>query len=721
MHVKEASLGLEKTLDFDEIINIFNCKLIPLKGMSSKNKVAGTEGKRYSEAKKPSETGWNLPDYKGLSSDEAWNWEILYGGWIGMVIPSGFIVVDIDDRGEAGLLNDILKGQGLKYHYIATPNGGQFIFLDTGRVEKQNVKAFTPLGFLADYRLPNKGYIVLPSYSTKGRYWGEISDSELSPLPSWLEILSTKKKERPFKLPIAEGARNDTLFRHASRLQQYNYRDEEIYKIIEMMNDYVVSPPLEDNEVQTLIKSALRYDKGSSSIITHEDYFDKESFLVPFKEEKADPFPADVFPSPLQRFVKEASKSLYCPPDFLGVPMLSIAGSLIGNSAYIKLKADWKEYARIWSLIVGRPGDKKTPALKLLMEPVFSIQENLKMRYEFEKAQYEDELQRLAEENKKLPKPAPPTMKQIYTTDATVEALAELLKINNKGLLIYQDEAAGWVLSMNQYKGGKGSDKQQALSLWSGTSLMVNRKGRESLYITNPYVGFVGGIQPETISQLRSDMSETDGFIHRFLIAFPEPIKQDVTLDVVSDETKQAWDSACKNLNDIGSEGQIELNIDEDALDMWVAWMRGNISEQESDDFPEYLLGPWAKFGSYSARIALVLHLLRYVTGEVNNKDKVDYETMARTIKLMQYLKSHAKKVYSMLRDTPEDKKIRQAIKWIEKRGGEVSFRDLVRYKVAGVRKAEEAKSLAQEIAQRGHAVVLDDGRSVKIKIVKGG
>lgn len=719
MELKETSSNLGRILDFDEIISLFNCKLIPLKGESDKNRVIKPPEKRYSEAKKPLETGWNSPDYKGISSDEAWALDVIQGGWIGMLIPSGYIVVDIDDKAEAELLNGVLKEQGLKYHYIITPHGGQFIFRDTGRVERQNVKAFTPLGFLADYRLPNKGYIVLPSATTIGRYWETVSDEALSPLPSWLEILSTKKEERPFELPIAEGARNDTLFRHASRLQQYGYPDDEIYKIIEMMNAYLVSPPLGDREIQTLIRSALRYEKGSSSIITPVEYFDEETLAVPFKEEKVEPFP-EVFPEPLQRFIKEASKSLYCPPDFLGVPMLSIAGSLIGNSAYIKPKDDWKEYARIWSLIIGKPGDKKTPALKLLMEPIFSIQERLKMRYEFEKAQYEEELQRHAED-KKQPKPIPPIMRQIYTTDATIESLAELLKINNNGLLIYQDEAAGWVLSMNQYKGGKGSDKQQALSLWSGTSLMVNRKGREPLYITNPFVGFTGGIQPQTLGQLRSEMSETDGFIHRFIFAFPEPVKQDITLDVVSIETKQAWDNACKKLNERGLEGQIELNLTKDALDTWMEWMRGNINEQEADDFPEHLLGPWAKFGSYSLRISMVLHLLRYVTGEVNNKENVDYETMIRTIKLMQYLKSHARKVYSMLRETPEDKKIRLAIKWIEKHGGEVSYRDLVRNNVAGIKKTNEAVLLVNELIQRGHAIDVKDGRSQKIKLVKGG
>ncbi|CCQ94099.1 hypothetical protein CULT_1670016 [[Clostridium] ultunense Esp] len=61
MELKETSSNLGRILDFDEIISLFNCKLIPLKGESDKNRVIKPQEKRYSEAKKPLETGWNSP------------------------------------------------------------------------------------------------------------------------------------------------------------------------------------------------------------------------------------------------------------------------------------------------------------------------------------------------------------------------------------------------------------------------------------------------------------------------------------------------------------------------------------------------------------------------------------------------------------------------------------------------------------------------------------
>jgi len=66
----------------------------------------------------------------------------------------------------------------------------------------------------------------------------------------------------------------------------------------------------------------------------------------------------------------------------------------------------------------------------------------------------------------------------MFTTDCTREALCDLLRENPRGLLVHRDELAGWARSLNQYKGGKGNDKQFWLNLWSGEPVAVNRRGR---------------------------------------------------------------------------------------------------------------------------------------------------------------------------------------------------------------------------------------------------
>lgn len=45
------------------------------------------------------------------------------------------------------------------------------------------------------------------------------------------------------------------------------------------------------------------------------------------------------------------------------------------------------------------------------------------------------------------------------------------------GLSLQHDELAGFVRSMDQYRGGKGADRQKMLSFWAATATKIDRKG----------------------------------------------------------------------------------------------------------------------------------------------------------------------------------------------------------------------------------------------------
>ena len=89
------------------------------------------------------------------------------------------------------------------------------------------------------------------------------------------------------------------------------------------------------------------------------------------------PFPIDVFPKPLQAFIREGAAAIGCPPDFLAVPMLVLAGMAIGNSRELEIKPTWHEGANLYAATVGDPGSKKSPALKAAAEPFYDRQAQL--------------------------------------------------------------------------------------------------------------------------------------------------------------------------------------------------------------------------------------------------------------------------------------------------------------------------------------------------------
>ena len=96
-----------------------------------------------------------------------------------------------------------------------------------------------------------------------------------------------------------------------------------------------------------------------------------------------------------------------------------------------------------------------------------------------------------------------PKMARAWLNDATVEALARRLAENPRGCLLWRDELSGWAQSMNSYKGGKGSDRQFFLSLWSSMATAVDRVSEVNpLILDQPFLAITGMIQPDTVEAL---------------------------------------------------------------------------------------------------------------------------------------------------------------------------------------------------------------------------
>lgn len=164
--------------------------------------------------------------------------------------------------------------------------------------------------------------------------------------------------------------------------------------------------------------------------------------------------------------------------------------------------------------MVGETGDKKSPTLKRVCQPLYARQEVLYTRYQQALADYEraleqytvqlrlwhQSLRRSKTRRPRLPmpqKPRRPLLRQLLTTDTAREAVPDLLRDNPRGLLIVRDELTGWVRSLNQYKGGRGDDRQFYLSAWSGTFSLANRKGQaEPTIVAHPFLTVMGGRPP---------------------------------------------------------------------------------------------------------------------------------------------------------------------------------------------------------------------------------
>ena len=449
--------------------------------------------------------------------------------------------------------------------------------------------------------------------------------------------------------------------------------------------------PLDESEVASIATSVQRYEPDPDPVIILPKHTE------PTIEEL--PFPTEVFPRTVGKFIYEGAKAIGCPESFIALPLLGCLARAVGNSRVIRLKKTWVEPAIIWAAVVGKSGEGKSPAMQLATKPLTRRQtskfEDFKEElatYDQDRANYEKDLAKWkkAKTDDKPPwKPAEPVCTRYITGDATIEALAALLNTQYNGVLVIRDELAGWLDGIGEYKAGKGSDKGHWLSCWSGAPVTFDRKtgAIKVMHIQRASVSLVGGIQPGILKRAIGLEHRQDGLCARLLLAMPKPKPVKWTDSVISPMTEGALDVTFEKLlslepaaNEHGAEEPFPIDLTPDALNLWIAYF--NEHRAELIDLDDDLAAAWAKLEAYAARFALIFQLCRWADGTAS-VDKIDATSIEAGITLSRWFGNEARRVYDLFVESEEDQEQRALVECIEKRGGRVTPRELQ----AGMRK----------------------------------
>ena len=228
----------------------------------------------------------------------------------------------------------------------------------------------------------------------------------------------------------------------------------------------------------------------------------------------------------------------------------------------------------------------------------------------------------------------------------------------------------------------------------------------------------IGALPPDTLGELTPTHGIHDGFLDRILFTYPENLPRRWTEESYSKEDTRdlcAVFDALWELSPVvdrrGRQSPRVLRLEERAKQTWREWVESHYREQERPDFPERLVGPWAKLEAYCARLTLVLSTLRYVCREKEGEE-IDQESVAGAWRLIDYFKSHARKAHPRVQATDEDRQVYAALNWVRKqppsqdRATMVSVRQLQHHGVGGVKTAKQARRLLEELATRGYGSI---------------
>jgi hypothetical protein len=382
---------------------------------------------------------------------------------------------------------------------------------------------------------------------------------------------------------------------------------------------------------------------------------------LPELDETVPEFPLAVFPPYIQSYIREVSLSIGTHPDFAAGAVLAYASAVLGNKGSLLLKPGYAVKANLWIGLIAGASTGKSPAMQLTREPLDIINAELLAAFRQKKQEYHNELiqydidlkKHKAGEGIRPDKPKMPHQKVIYTCDPTIDVVACLLRENPNGMLLFKDELASFVLGMDQYRSGKGSERQAWLSSWSRVPLNIQRKAQyettgEGIIVENPYISIIGGTTPDQVPLLVRPDQQRDGFLARFLFSAPPGINvPNWSKLYVSDESKRTWRSLIKEIYDYT--GLIDLRFSKDGE---AAWIKGHdaLSEKASaSDLAPCMKEVYGKLREYGGRLALLLHVLHAVGGRIPLE--ANAASAERAWMLVDYFRLHAHKVWGRLTD----------------------------------------------------------------------
>ena len=184
---------------------------------------------------------------------------------------SGIVVLDIDgDRGEESLSNlEADLGPLPDTWEQLTGGGGRHLVFIRPIMDKVGNRVGVAPG--VDIR-GDDGYIVAePSnHVSGGQYVWEIThhpdEQRIAELPpDWLDILTPAPRQyESVELPaeFAQGERNELLFKLAASLRAKGLSDVALLAALREENTVRCKPPLSDREVETIARSAAKYQPG---------------------------------------------------------------------------------------------------------------------------------------------------------------------------------------------------------------------------------------------------------------------------------------------------------------------------------------------------------------------------------------------------------------------------------------------------------------------------
>jgi hypothetical protein len=567
---------------------------------------------------------------------------------------------------------------------------------------------------------------VLPPSRHKdgGRYtWlpGHGPDEiEAAPMPAWLiqELrpdAPRRKKARAGKRrkqaqggagffddddKIHKGHRHTTLISRAGELRRLGLGFEAILAALLAENETRCVPPLPTAEVEGIARWIADKPAGDTPREPEEPPAWEEP--IPLTADVAcPPFPTELLPEVLARWVRAEAKATQTPAGLAGCLVLAIAGAALAGKFRVIVRDGWAEPLNLFTVVSLPPGDRKSAVFADALAPVQEaerraqedmagtiaaaasdhqvLKDRLKaLQTAAAKAKDPEEAARLGEEARQVARdlanhkvPHPP---QFYCDDVTPQKLGKLLDQQGGRMLQASPEGTAFEIVKGRYS--ETPDFDVYLKGHAGDPLRVDRVSREQDSVDQPALSVALAVQPDVILGLADQPSlRGRGFLARFLYAIPAsrlglravapaPVPKTVA-NAYRHLMARLWElPGSSDAAGRPSPNLLFLSREADqAVQAFETWVEPQLAEGEE---LSYLAGWAAKLAGAVVRIAGTFHVVSALTEGRPWQGTIDQETVRRAIRLgREYLLPHALAAFSAMGADPRTEPARWVLRWL--------------------------------------------------------
>ena len=401
--------------------------------------------------------------------------------------------------------------------------------------------------------------------------------------------------------------------------------------------------------------------------------------------------PLDLVPEPWRKWIADTALATGAPQDYVLQTVLAGVAGVCGAGVRVRVTPSWTEPLVMWQAMVGGPSTGKSAALTPMRRLLATIEQERCLHDEERHAAHAEQVAKDRQDRPFVPS-------RVVMTDTGLEAVAETVGGNPRGVLLWRDLPKVWF-------GDDGADERECaawLEAWTAGAVTVERCRRLPLDLASFPVSILETMCPDS---LKTALLEGDkGLPTRFLYVWPglqdyrmlaalEPVCDDEVLDRLRRLSTLARtpDDPC------------ELRFDErgvKALDSVL------IDLHAARRSAEGLEAAWLGKGkSFIVRLAGVLELLGFTGGSRSRPGAIGAEQVKAAEALWRsYFWPHARAVFDSAELSDHKRRVRRVARWLrDTRLPTVSRQEIIRRALGQAATADETEHVLQRLHYLGY------------------